>query len=186
MALPDLLITANSEQHFTMDSADSFYSGNVACEKASPDRTVACTSISPPNDHQHLKSPLHEYSVAMDDRESAKMPRTATSQPKSGWQQTLTTPDRPETPETPIWARSFHLVDTSFSISADDRGIEGPEDISIYKSIHGDTWAENPLCEYCFRQRGLFKRVLEYGCESCGREECLRDYYWEPAVGSKY
>lgn len=67
-------------------------------------------------------------------------------------------------PETPIYARAFHLVDT---------------DISIYKKEHGNNTNDHPLCLHCFRLHGSFYRLLEHGYESCGKEELLESHYWD-------
>lgn len=74
-------------------------------------------------------------------------------------------PRSPTPPETPIYARSLHLVDT---------------EISIFKKSHGDEWEEYPLCLYCFRSHGDFNRIFEHGYEVCGRNEALDNHYWEP------
>ncbi|USP79627.1 hypothetical protein yc1106_06901 [Curvularia clavata] len=161
--------TAKGKPKITTDPQGLVNSGNVVWGKAFPDRTMAPTSTGPPSSG---------HGVATDDLVSAKVLRPAMPQRESGWQRTCTTPDRPETPETPSWARSFHLVDTS--------GFTSEGDISIYKSLPMSQGEEDPLCEYCFRRHGLFSRVLEHGCETCGREKCLREYYWGPAVGSNY
>lgn len=65
---------------------------------------------------------------------------------------------------TPTWVKPFHLVD---------------EEKSIYMKKHGDDWRDNPLCLYCFRQHQSFNRILQYGCEVCGREDALESHYWE-------
>jgi hypothetical protein len=70
----------------------------------------------------------------------------------------------PETAETPIYARSLHLIDS---------------DISIYKQDHGERWRENALCLHCFRRHGGFNKLREHGYEVCGREEALESHYWE-------
>jgi hypothetical protein len=73
--------------------------------------------------------------------------------------------ESPEPAETPIYARSLHLVDT---------------EVSIYKKIHGDESSEYPLCLYCFRQHGAFNRINAHGYEVCGSDEALDSHYWEP------
>jgi hypothetical protein len=70
----------------------------------------------------------------------------------------------PETAETPIYARSMHLIDT---------------DISIYKQDHGDDWRDHALCLYCFRRHGGFNKLRQHGYEVCGRNEALESHYWE-------
>jgi hypothetical protein len=75
--------------------------------------------------------------------------------------------DREESPlpaETPIYARSLHLIDT---------------DVSIYQKTHGDEWRENSLCLHCFRQHGDFRRLGKHGYEVCGDDEALKSHYWE-------
>lgn len=69
--------------------------------------------------------------------------------------------------ETPTFARAMHLIDA---------------DISIYKYDHGEEWKEKSLCQYCFRQHGSFNRILTHGYEVCGREEMLKNHYWEAAL----
>jgi hypothetical protein len=73
--------------------------------------------------------------------------------------------ESPEPAETPIYARSLHLVDIG---------------VSIYKKIHGDESSECPLCLYCFRQHGAFNRINQHGYEVCGSDEALDSHYWEP------
>ncbi|KAH7069832.1 hypothetical protein BKA63DRAFT_519642 [Paraphoma chrysanthemicola] len=70
----------------------------------------------------------------------------------------------PTPAETPIYARSLHLVDTEFS---------------IFKKSHGDESTEFPLCLYCFRQHGAFNRIKEHGYEVCDGDEALDSHYWE-------
>jgi hypothetical protein len=70
----------------------------------------------------------------------------------------------PETVETPIYARSLHLIDS---------------DISIYKQDHGEQWRESALCLHCFRRHGGFNKLREHGYEVCGRDEALESHYWE-------
>jgi hypothetical protein len=72
--------------------------------------------------------------------------------------------ETPEPAETPSYARSFHLVDT---------------DVSVYRQTHGDAWRNSPLCLYCFRQNGSFRKIEQHGYETCGREEALESHYWE-------
>ena len=67
-------------------------------------------------------------------------------------------------PDTPIFARVLHLVDT---------------DISIYKKEHGDDENDHPLCLHCFRLHGSFNRLLEHGYETCGKEDPLESHYWD-------
>ncbi|KAL5117343.1 hypothetical protein ACEQ8H_004788 [Pleosporales sp. CAS-2024a] len=70
----------------------------------------------------------------------------------------------PEPDETPVYARTLHLIDT---------------DVSIYKKVHGDEWRENSLCLYCFRRYGHFSKLTPHGYELCGRDEALESHYWE-------
>jgi hypothetical protein len=70
----------------------------------------------------------------------------------------------PELAETPIFARTLHLVDT---------------DVSIYKKDHGDEWRKNSLCLFCFRRHGNFTKLNEHGYEVCGHDEALKSHYWE-------
>ena len=73
-----------------------------------------------------------------------------------------------EAPETPIYARSLHLIDDGHD--------------SIYKKDHGDEWRENSLCLYCFRLHGKFSKLSNHGYESCGRDDPLESHYWEENV----
>jgi hypothetical protein len=68
----------------------------------------------------------------------------------------------PELDDTPIYARTLHLVET---------------DVSVYKKIHGDEWRDNSLCLYCFRQHGDFSKLTLRGYEVCGRNEALESHY---------
>ncbi|KAH7381232.1 hypothetical protein DE146DRAFT_728896 [Phaeosphaeria sp. MPI-PUGE-AT-0046c] len=70
----------------------------------------------------------------------------------------------PELAETPIYARSLHLVDT---------------EVSIYHKVHGDEWKQNSLCLYCFRRHGGFCKLKAHGYELCGYDEPLESLYWE-------
>jgi hypothetical protein len=72
--------------------------------------------------------------------------------------------ESPVSADSPVYARSLHLVDA---------------DVSIFKKTHGDEWKENPLCLYCFRQHGNFNRFNEHGYEVCGCNEALESHYWE-------
>jgi hypothetical protein len=72
--------------------------------------------------------------------------------------------ESPPPAETPVYARSLHLIDT---------------DVSIYQKTHGDEWRENSLCQHCFRQYGEFNRLGKHGYEVCGNDEALRSHYWE-------
>lgn len=67
--------------------------------------------------------------------------------------------------ETPTWARPLHLV-------------EG-DDFSIYKNVHGDKAREHPLCLYCFRRHGEFRKMIRHHCEVCDQTEVLEGYYRE-------
>lgn len=126
-----------------------------------------------PND-SNIKS-----SIATLSPEPSMIPQPTTPVKLSTWQCTTTTP---EPPETPSFARTLHLFDMSVSMYKDDKGDEWMQDISIFKSTHGDEWARNSLCKHCFSRSGKFSRIMTYGYETCGCEECLDDYYWEPAV----
>jgi hypothetical protein len=69
-----------------------------------------------------------------------------------------------EQADTPVYARSLHLVDT---------------DVSVYKKDHGDEWREHSLCLYCFRRYSGFNKLRKHGYEVCGRDEALESHYWE-------
>ncbi|KAH8722801.1 hypothetical protein GQ44DRAFT_711282 [Phaeosphaeriaceae sp. PMI808] len=73
----------------------------------------------------------------------------------------------PTMTETPIYARSMHLIDT--------------DNLSIYQKVHGnDDYVTNPLCKDCFRHRGTFKIIhVKHGYEACGADEPLQSHYWE-------
>jgi hypothetical protein len=75
--------------------------------------------------------------------------------------------DCPPPAETPIYARSLHLIDT---------------DVSIYHKTHGDQWREHSLCLHCFRQHGSFNRLGKHGYEVCGNDEALKSHYWESSA----
>lgn len=84
------------------------------------------------------------------------------------------TPQKPFSPAsgmgspaaTPAWMKPLHLVEVD-------------DDKSIFMNVHGEEWRDHSLCLYCFRQHGNFHRVQRYGCEVCGREEILKNHYWE-------
>jgi hypothetical protein len=121
--------------------------------------------------------PKHDSSVS-----TSALPELSSFRPQSvgpqGVRPRPTTPTRPatrkssaverdQTPEpaeTPIYARSMHLIDT---------------DISIYKQDHGEEWREHGLCLYCFRRHGGFNKIRQHGYEVCGRNEALESHYWE-------
>jgi hypothetical protein len=77
----------------------------------------------------------------------------------------------PESDDTPIYARSLHLVDT---------------DVSVYKKVHGDEWRQNSLCLHCFRRHGGFNKMNQHGYEVCGRSEALDSHYWETYGSDEY
>lgn len=81
------------------------------------------------------------------------------------------TPRRSPTPsdggspgDTPAWARPLHLVE---------------DDFSVYKNVHGEKAQEAPLCLYCFRRHGEFRKLIDERCEGCGGREVLEGHYWE-------
>ena len=115
----DLLNIASGEQHLNMDFQNLSESGNRLCEKAHPERTADHGYMGMPNKHQHLESLSPGYNVAVNDPASDKEPRL-TTQRELEWQQKSTTRDRSETPETPSFARTFHLFDTGhFALEED-------------------------------------------------------------------
>ncbi|KAF2117262.1 hypothetical protein BDV96DRAFT_598178 [Lophiotrema nucula] len=77
-------------------------------------------------------------------------------------------PVSPDAP-TPAWVKPFHLVD---------------DGKSIFKNIHGEDFNDHPLCLHCFRGHGSFHRILQEGCEVCGREDVLKGHYWEQMLDS--
>ncbi|KAF2030430.1 hypothetical protein EK21DRAFT_65423 [Setomelanomma holmii] len=95
------------------------------------------------------------------------LPRISTTPVKPATRRTsaIERDESPEPAETPIYARSLHLVDT---------------EVSIYKKVHGDESSDYSLCLYCFRQHGAFNRITDYGYELCGGDEALDSHYWEP------
>ncbi|EUC27065.1 hypothetical protein COCCADRAFT_112662 [Bipolaris zeicola 26-R-13] len=171
--------TSNSEPHLTTSP------------KSSPDkyrlllpglkftgRSLAGAVINTPI--EHLPNDANtKSSIAIQSPEPSIIPQPTTPVKLSAWQYTSATP---EPPETPSFVRTLHLFDTSVSVYKDDKGDEWMHDISIFKSTHGDGWAQNSLCKHCFSRSGKFSRIMTYGYETCGREECLEDYHWEPAV----
>jgi hypothetical protein len=176
----DLAITSNSEPNFS--KALRNISDRDRCilhDTTFARKTVAGTSISKPTEHQLLELSNFEPSAITQSLELIEEPRQTTPVQLSTWRRNSITP---EPPETPSFARSLHLFDTSVSMYKDDHGNEWVHDISIYKSTHGDESAKNSLCKHCFCRKGKFSRITMYGYETCGREEYLDDYYWEPTV----
>jgi hypothetical protein len=84
--------------------------------------------------------------------------------PSTGMSTPIKRNQSPELVETPIYARTLHLVDTH---------------VSVYKKVHGDEWRRNSLCLYCFRRHGNFRKLDEHGYEVCGHDEALESHYWE-------
>lgn len=80
----------------------------------------------------------------------------------------ITYVDSPSPTPTPIWMKPLHLVDN---------------EKSIFMNVHGEDDRPRALCLHCFRQHGNFHRIRTDGCEVCGREEFLKDHYWEPNWG---
>lgn len=89
----------------------------------------------------------------------------ATTRPATRKPSMVVREESPELPDTPVWARSLHLVDT--------------DGVSVYKQSHGDDWKDYPLCLYCFHRYGSFNKIEEHGYEVCGREEALECHYWQ-------
>lgn len=174
-------MTANSDPHLTEDFQDLPHSRNPVHNKTCSETVVAQAFMGMPNEHQNFKSASPRFNVHNSAPDNVPRPTPPDREPAS--QRTCTTPDRPDTPDTPSFARPLHLIDTSVLMCDDGRGDKWMQDISIYKSTHGnDERVDNSLCEYCFRRRGLFSRLVTYGCELCGREQRLESLYWESAV----
>lgn len=125
---------------------------------------------------KHTRSPNRSDSTLYRDERPESIPS-----PSSGLQTTpihaykvplpgkpclATTPDdRNDSPSsTPPWMQSLHLVDN---------------DVSYYKTIHGNESQEHPLCLWCFRQQGNFHKILSHGCEVCARGEALEGHFWD-------
>ncbi|EUC48545.1 hypothetical protein COCMIDRAFT_23712 [Bipolaris oryzae ATCC 44560] len=142
------------------------------------ERSLAGAVVSTPIERLTDDSNI-ESSIAIQSPEPSIIPQPTTPVKLSTWKCTSATP---EPPETPSFARTLHLFDTSVSMYKDGNGDEWMHDISIFKSTHGDEWVHNSLCKHCFSRSGKFSRIMTYGYETCGREECLEDYYWESAV----
>lgn len=92
----------------------------------------------------------------------------------------------PEPPETPSYTRPLHLFDTAVVVGLNGQGDELLQDISIYKTIHGEEWKRNALCSHCFQNGGTCNRVMTHGYEVCGRDKSLDSHYWEPTANPNY
>lgn len=125
--------------------------------KTSLERIVRSHSASFGLPSDGIPAPLSTFQPVVDYRPHAALPSTP--------HRSLSPVDGSASPDcTPAWMRPLHLVD---------------EEKSIYQNIHGEEWRDHPLCLYCFRQHGNLHRILQFGCEVCGRGEVLRGLYWE-------
>lgn len=150
---------------------------HIVCDKGLMEQTVAPALVSTHTEQQPSSLRANTATQQVPLFGPTSRPRTPARTPRRY------ASDSPEPPETPSFARSLHLFDASVCMYRDERGTEWMHDLSIYKRAHGDEEADrNSLCRPCFRQRGMFSRLMPYGYETCGCEERLDSHYWQASV----